>query len=224
MAYKLLVADPEEDKVLKLDADKVCLVTDTFSKAEMYLESDTKQGYIKLNAPGLYNFQLPEPGCVDAVITQNEDDSTLTNNRTKEAVDEINLIKAQDGNQLGQLHRDATTGELYMLFPLEVDVLLSPDSSNLLSVDSATTLGQRDDEAKDASQTTLTDTPKANISQLQPLHMEEDREVCRFVVPKMSLNFRLTLKIGDVNNESENEEPNEDLELADYTPIVLPSQ
>ncbi|KAL7743867.1 hypothetical protein ACLKA6_000271 [Drosophila palustris] len=217
MDYKLLVADPDEDTILKLDADKVCLVTDTFSKAEMYLESDTQQGYIKLNAPGLYNFQLPEPGCVDDVITQNEDDSTLTENWTKELVDEINLIKTQDVHQLGQLHRDTTTGELYMLFPLEVDVLLSPDSSNLISVDSAITLGQSDDDAEDASQTTLTDTPKANGIQLHPLHMEEEREVCRFVVPKMSLNFRLTLKIGDLNNEyeNENEESNDDLELAD---------
>ncbi|XP_034471703.1 uncharacterized protein LOC117779580 isoform X1 [Drosophila innubila] len=187
MACKLLVEVPNEDKILELDADKVCLVTDTFSKADMYLESETKQGYIKLNAPGLYNFQLPEPGCLNDVITQYEDDSTLTDNWTKEDVDEINLIRTQDGMQLGHLQRDTTTGEMYMLFPLEIDLLLSPDpscnmkqpaegQSNISSVDSAITLAQSDDAEEDASQTTLTDTPKPNENQVQLLHMEEERE------------------------------------------------
>ncbi|XP_034471710.1 uncharacterized protein LOC117779580 isoform X2 [Drosophila innubila] len=86
--------------------------------------------------------------------------------------------------------------------------------SNISSVDSAITLAQSDDAEEDASQTTLTDTPKPNENQVQLLHMEEEREVSRFVLPKMCLNFRLTLKIADLINEDD-EGSNEDLELVD---------
>jgi len=94
-------------------------------------------------------------------------------------------------------------------FPALIEVTLM-----LVWSSSVNTLAQSDDAEEDASQTTLTDTPKANENQVQLFHMEEEREVSLFVVPKMSLNFRLTLKIGDLNNEDD-EESNEDLELVD---------
>lgn len=210
-----------DDEILELDADKVFLVTETFSNVDMYLESDSKHGFIELNAPGLYNFQLPEPGSLHDVNTQNENDSQSMQlgSWIQEPIEEINLIKAEDKELLGELQRDEITGEFFIMLPLEMNVLVKPDPShnieqikdsllNLATTDSVKLLKKRDNEEDNESQTTLTDTPKENEN-----HFEEALEVCRFVVPKMSLNFKLTLTIGDLNNADE--QPNEELELKD---------
>ncbi|XP_064536948.1 uncharacterized protein LOC135427387 [Drosophila montana] len=206
----------DEDGILELDADKVTLVADTFSKVEMYLQSDTKRGYVKLNAPGLYSFQMPDhpDGDRESTTHNEDDDSTLTDSWTKESLDEINLINEDDEAQLGVIQRDEETGEMYILMPLEVDVLLHPGSSvmseqpsSLTIVDSSTTIaGMSVEDEEDASQTTLTENPRP----LNVLHADQadreilcEHEVCRFVVPKMSLKFKLTLQVGEPNDGEE---------------------
>ncbi|XP_060661371.1 VID27-like protein [Drosophila nasuta] len=216
MDNKLLGANSVEDKIMELDADKVCLVTDTFSKADLFLQSNEKFGYIKLNAPGLYNFRLPQSECecvhdVSTVNVEQMEEDELTDKWMKEPMDEINLIEAEEEQQLGLLQRDEATGELYMLLPLEVDVLLQPEQQLLqeLPAEEEEQAEEEEEEARqndedededeadheDLSQTTLTDTPKLPPEQLH--------KVCHFVVPKMSLNFQLTLQIGNLATEAD---------------------
>ncbi|XP_062140372.1 uncharacterized protein LOC133848726 [Drosophila sulfurigaster albostrigata] len=210
MDNKLLGANSVEDTIMELDADKVCLVTDTFSKADIFLQSNEKFGYIQLNAPGLYNFRLPQSECecvhdVSTVNVEQMEEDELTDKWMKEPMDEINLIQAEEEQQLGFLQRDEATGELYMLLPLEVDVLLQPEQQLLPELpageeeqpEEARQSDEDEDEAdhEDLSQTTLTDTPKLPPEQLH--------EVCHFVVPKMSLNFQLTLQIGNLATEAD---------------------
>jgi len=134
MDHKLQVAEALNDgEILELDADKVFLVTETFSNVDMYLESDSKQGFIELNAPGLYNFQLPEPGSLHDINTYNENGShpMQLDNWIQEPMEEVNLINAEDEELLGQLQRDEITGEFYIMLPIEMNVLLKPDLKHL---------------------------------------------------------------------------------------------
>ncbi|XP_023166640.2 uncharacterized protein LOC111596593 [Drosophila hydei] len=222
---KLLCDVHDEDEILELDADKVALVADTFGKVQMYLKSDTKRGYVKLNAPGLYSFQMPEhPHGDPESITHNEDDdSKLIDSWTNESMEEINLIKKDDEALLGSIQRDEVTGEIYILMPLEMDVLLQSefpiDSTEqpraLAASDSTMTITDIVDE-ENASQTTLTDNTLPAI----PLQGEEagmgilcEYEVCRLVVPQLSLNFKLTLQVGEPN---EDEVDASDIDDGDY--------
>lgn len=129
MNDKMQVAqsEKEEEQILELDRDKLYLVTDTFSSASMYLNSKLQHGYLGLNGPDLYSFQLPHPDVQHNGVTEVQDNFDILYNWEKENAYEINMIEPEDEQKLGVLQHDLETGELYMLLPLEIDVLLQPD-------------------------------------------------------------------------------------------------
>lgn len=117
----------EDDQILELDRDKLYLVADTFSSANMYLHSKLQHGYLGLNGPDLYSFQLPHPDVQHNGVTEVHDNFDVLYNWEKENAFEINMIDPGDEEKLGVLQHDLETGELYMLLPLEIDLLLQPD-------------------------------------------------------------------------------------------------
>lgn len=117
----------EVDSILELDRDKLYLVADTFSSATMYLHSGLQHGYIGLNGPDLYSFQLPHPDVQHNGVTEIQDNFDMLYEWEKENVYEVNMIEPEDEDKLGVLQHDPETGELYMFIPLEIDALLQPD-------------------------------------------------------------------------------------------------
>ncbi|KRF94233.1 uncharacterized protein LOC26528252 [Drosophila mojavensis] len=215
-----------EDAIPELDEDEVALVAETFGKVQLYLRSDTNRGYVKLNAPGLYSFRLPEyPDGNPESVTHNEnEDARLTDSWTNESMEEINMVKQEDEPLLGCIQRDEVTGEFYILTPLEIDVLLQSDlpadaceqtpELPLVASDSTTTITDLDADVKDASQTTLTD----NTQPAMPQESDDadtgilcEYEVCRFVVPQLSLNFKLTLHVGEPDEDDADTHDEEDV-------------
>lgn len=128
MTDKIQIAQSKEvDSILELDRDKLYLVADTFSSATMYLHSELEHGYIGLNGPDLYSFQLPHPDVQHNGVTEIQDNFDVLYEWEKENVYEVNMIKPEDEDMLGVLQHDPETGELFMLIPLEIDALLQPD-------------------------------------------------------------------------------------------------
>lgn len=119
--------EEEEEQILELDRDKLYLVADTFSSVSMYLNSNLEHGYLGLNGPDLYSFQLPHPDAQHNGVTEVQDNFDILYNWEKEDAYEINMIEPEDEQKLGVLQHDPETGELYMLMPLEIDVILQPD-------------------------------------------------------------------------------------------------
>ncbi|TDG42700.1 hypothetical protein AWZ03_010884 [Drosophila navojoa] len=214
-----------QDAIPELDEDEVALVAETFSKVQLYLRSDTNRGYAKLNAPGLYSFRLPEypDGDPESVTHNEEDDARLIDSWTNESMEQINMVKKEDEPLLGCIQRDEVTGEYYILTPLEIDVLLQselPASAYeqaaelpLAASESTTTITDLDADVKDASQTTLTD----NTQPAMPQESDDadtgilcEYEVCRFVVPQLSLNFKLTLHVGEPHEDDVDTHDEED--------------
>lgn len=125
---KTLIAQSKElESMRDLDRDKLCLVADTFSSATMYLHSELEHGYIGLNGPDLYSFQLPHPDVQHNGVTEILDNFDVLYKWEKENVYEVNMIKPEDEDKLGVLQRDPVTGELFTFIPLEIDALLEPD-------------------------------------------------------------------------------------------------
>lgn len=227
---KLQCGARAENPIPELDEDEVALLAKTFGKVQLYLRSDTNRGYAKLNGPGLYSFRLPEypDGDPESVTHNEDDDARLIDSWTNESVEEINLVKQEDEPLLGRIQRDPETGEFYMLTPLEVDVLLQSElpaeafqqaaEVPLAASDSTTTITDLDADVKDASQTTLTDNTQPAMTQESDdadTGILGEYEVCRFVVPQLSLNFKLTLHVGEPHEDDVGTRGEEDDEVDD---------
>ncbi|XP_030380738.1 uncharacterized protein LOC115628699 [Scaptodrosophila lebanonensis] len=113
---------------LTLDKNKLRLLADTFGKVNFYLQNGVDHGYLKLNGPGLYKFEWQRAANGEEESLQaEEDEHVLVNSESDEAegrVKMIDLIALKGIENIGQIEHDPTTGEVYMLVPIEIDLVL----------------------------------------------------------------------------------------------------
>ncbi|XP_068159427.1 uncharacterized protein [Drosophila tropicalis] len=128
---ELLKVVTNETEQQHFDEDEVRFVADAFSEVKIYLQTGRDESaFVELGPTNIHKFQLPPSGCQEVETGFNPEDRTAVDEWYTDAVNvnemvEINLVEEQDEQCLGQIQRDEETGEMYMLVPVEIDMLVN---------------------------------------------------------------------------------------------------
>ncbi|XP_017106486.2 uncharacterized protein [Drosophila bipectinata] len=127
-------AHPEEEFGSEEHATAKYLA-DTFGGAKIYVEAGRDEAYVQLKEPQLHRFKLseqthnPPPG-YDEDAFQPAEAQDIERWGQAEVL-KVDLVEKKDEEQFGKMQRDATTGEKYILLPINVEFLIDPANMSL---------------------------------------------------------------------------------------------
>ncbi|EDW75031.1 uncharacterized protein Dwil_GK19957 [Drosophila willistoni] len=128
---EMLKVETNEKEEQNFDEDQVRFVADAFSDVKLYLQTGRDESaFVELGPTNIHKFQLPPSGCKEVETGFNPQEKTAVDEWQTDAVNmgemvEIDLIQGQEEQSLGHIQRDENTGEMYMLVPVEIDMLVN---------------------------------------------------------------------------------------------------
>lgn len=186
-------------------------IANALDKVQVYVEAGKPEAFVQLKEPLLYKFKITSNG----VATGSSESDKFQRADAKEIarwksdhVINLDCISDEDYEQLSQIQTDESTGETYMLVPIDINILIddteiTPDTSTKRITENdaynATGAGHTIymHPEQEGHQTGLDRNPQAKHACTAPPEEQTnyDYHMHTFEVPKLSFPFELKFGI-----------------------------